>query len=78
MYKNHHHNGKTGLAVLKMIRPEIVVVCNGSPPSAGYRKTLNQIGAELFTAGKKGDGNVVLHTKGDGWHYGQMDDTEVV
>lgn len=43
VYKNHHHNGKTGEAVLKKIDPQIVVVCNGSAPGSAYQKTLKKL-----------------------------------
>lgn len=70
VYKNHHHNGRTGLAVLKKISPQIVVVCNSGAPSSSYQKTIKEVGAKLYTAAKKCEGDVVLYTRGTKWEYG--------
>lgn len=66
--KQPHHNGALPLAVLRKIGPSIVVVCNGKPPSGTYRKRVTSTGAKLYTAGKKGDGNVILRADGIGWY----------
>lgn len=65
--KNPHHNGALGEKLLKRIAPQIVVVCNGKPPAGYYQKRIKAAGAELYTAGKKGDGRVILKTDGDRW-----------
>ena len=65
--KNPHHNGALGEKLLKRISPQIVVVCNGKPPAGYYQKRIKAAGAKLYTAGKKGDGRVIIKTDGDSW-----------
>lgn len=65
--KNPHHNGALGEKLLRRISPQIVVVCNGKPPAGYYQKRIKAAGAEMYTAGKKGDGWVILITDGDRW-----------
>ena len=65
--KNPHHNGALGAKALGRIDPDMVVVCNGKPPAASYKKRVAALGAALYTAGLKGDGTVVLRGDGAGW-----------
>ena len=75
--KNPHHNGALGEKLLKRIAPQIVVVCNGKPPARYYQKRTKAAGAKLYTAGKKGDGRVVLHCVENGpWVYGEPNQTD--
>lgn len=60
IYKNHHHNGRTGAKLLGRISPQSIVVCNTSPPAKSYVKSAAKIHARMFTAGKRGDGLVIL------------------
>lgn len=65
--KNPHHNGALGEKLLKKIGPKFTVVCNGKPPAKYYRKRFKSVGSKLFTAGKKGDGLVILEGNEMGW-----------
>lgn len=65
--KNPHHNGALGEKLLKRIGPKFTVVCNGKPPAEYYRQRLKSVGSKLFTAGKKGDGLVILEGNEMGW-----------
>lgn len=65
--KNPHHNGALGEKLLKKIGPKFTVVCNGKPPAKYYRQRLKSVGSKLFTAGKKGDGLVILEGNEMGW-----------
>ena len=61
--KNPHHNGRLPLSILKVLKPQVVVVCNSSPPSSAYRKTIRSIGAVLYTAASRsrgGNGNATI------------------
>lgn len=65
--KNPHHNGALGEKLLKRIGPKFTVVCNGKPPAKYYRQRLKSVGSKLFTAGKNGDGLVILEGNEMGW-----------
>lgn len=65
--KNPHHNGALGKKILNRIEPQHVVICNGKPPASYYRRRVKDIGADMYTAGKKGDGLVIFRGNADGW-----------
>jgi len=65
--KNPHHNGALGEKLLKKIGPKFTVICNGKPPAKYYRQRLKSVGSKLFTAGKNGDGLVILEGNEMGW-----------
>ena len=67
LLKNPHHNGALGEKLLKRIGPKFTVVCNGKPPAKYYQQRLKSVGSKLFTAGKKGDGLVILEGNEMGW-----------
>lgn len=63
LLKNPHHNGRLPLKLLRRIKPKTVVVCNGKRPAKAYIRNIHSVGADLFTAGARGDGRVTARFK---------------
>jgi beta-lactamase superfamily II metal-dependent hydrolase len=61
--KNPHHNGRLPVKLLRRIKPQTVVVCNGKPPAKAYIRNIHSVSANLFTAGARGDGRVTARFK---------------
>lgn len=67
--KNAHHNAALVASLLKKIKPHIVAICNNNLVSKTYRKRIKSVGADYFTACKKGSGNFILEDTGDDWVF---------
>lgn len=67
--KQPHHNSTLNSSVLSLISPDIVVVCNPSPPAKSYINRIKSLKSRLFVAGSKknSNGNVILTDDGIGW-----------
>lgn len=69
IFKNCHHEGSHSISVLKKIAPKIVAICSSKLASKTYRNRIRKIGADSFTACKKGSGNFMLEDRDGEWVF---------
>ncbi len=69
VFKNPHHDSSHSLSILKKIAPKIVAFCSAKLASKTYRARIRKIGADYFTACKKGSGNFMLEEFDGEWIF---------
>lgn len=72
LLKNPHHNGAQTEKVLKLIDPDVIVVCNSSRSSSSYRKRMEKIGADYYHACKGSSADFAITYTDLGWEVSSL------
>lgn len=64
VFKNPHHNARLSKNILNSIRPIVTLVCNSGKISSVYKKTLDSLKSQVYTACSSCNGTISLYSDG--------------